>query len=91
MYDRLTSSPFDLGCTSANPDLFFPDDRKELREAQELCAACPFKALCLDLGQEERRTGVWGGRYIKDGRIMERPFNGRYREALSDQMARRTA
>lgn len=45
-----------------NPDLWFSDDWRELKQAKAICEACPLKDAChqyaLDTGQ---RFGVWGG------------------------------
>lgn len=63
--------------TQVDPDVFFPDDRSELLKAQTICASCPVRSSCLEFGQENDETGVWGGWYLKEGYIKKYPFNGR--------------
>lgn len=81
LYDQITGDPSILACKGADPDTFFPENRKELWKAQSLCSACPMKAKCLELGKAEKQTGVWGGQYLKNGQVKLRPFNGQYRQS----------
>ena len=87
LYDQIVGDPDNMSCRNADPDVFFPEDRKELWKAQSLCSSCPVKDLCLELGVTERRTGVWGGKYIRDGKIKARPFNGAYRQTEEFEQA----
>jgi len=48
-------------CTSADPELFFDPDRYHL--ALEVCAQCPVRTQCTQLGRNQE--GVWGGRIHK--------------------------
>lgn len=54
----------DAACVSADPELFFPQDRldPQIRDAKRICARCPAAARCreysLSTGQE---FGIWGG------------------------------
>jgi WhiB family redox-sensing transcriptional regulator len=53
-------------CRNANPELFFPDDKRPSRAqvmaAKLICGGCPVSATCLSWalssGQE---AGIWGG------------------------------
>jgi len=49
------------------PELFHPVDDAALAAAQALCAACPVRELCLDLGRRDE-FGVWGGVLLENGR-----------------------
>ena len=41
---------------------FFPQNRKEEREAHAICSMCPVAEECLDHALEtNERYGVWGG------------------------------
>jgi WhiB family transcriptional regulator, redox-sensing transcriptional regulator len=53
-------------CTAPGVDLawFFPEphDDETAAYAKRICAACPFRAECLDLALErDERFGIWGG------------------------------
>ena len=65
--DLRTASDGDLqgaACTTADPDLFFPEDGDEWseRRAKMICAGCPVRALCL-AGALDRSEpyGIFGG------------------------------
>jgi WhiB family redox-sensing transcriptional regulator len=61
-----------LPCQSA-PDLFFAESPGDLKQAQELCRACPVRQECL-AGALERGepTGVWGGQMFLYGNIIDK-------------------
>lgn len=43
-------------------EIFFSTDRKKMREAKELCVACPVRRECLSNALvNEDRFGMWGG------------------------------
>ncbi len=65
--DLRTASDGDLrgaACTTADPDLFFPEDGDTFseRRAKMICAGCPVRAMCL-AGAIERSEpyGIFGG------------------------------
>lgn len=51
-----------------DPDFFHPVDDAGLAAAQEFCAGCPVRALCLDLGRARDEYGVWGGVLLEGGK-----------------------
>ena len=66
-------TPLDPGLAWAcadhpDPELFHPVDDAALTAAQELCAACPVRELCLELGQRRDEFGVWGGVLLESGK-----------------------
>ncbi|MHB8318061.1 MAG: WhiB family transcriptional regulator [Acidimicrobiales bacterium] len=61
-------------CAGMDSDLFFPergDSRKIVDTAKELCAGCPVRSECLELGMEEK-FGVWGGTTEQERRKLRR-------------------
>jgi hypothetical protein len=42
---------------------------EEARATDEMCSRCPVRANCLRAGVQGREQGVWGGVYLKKGRI----------------------
>ncbi|OIJ25771.1 hypothetical protein UG56_016240 [Nocardioides luteus] len=60
-------------CVGEDPELFHPDDLAQLAEAQEVCADCPMRQTCLDLGVARREWGVWGGVLLESGRPRDTP------------------
>ncbi|MFC8935248.1 WhiB family transcriptional regulator [Rhodococcus sp. NPDC057135] len=66
----VTASP----CQSHNPDLWFSTTRSELTRAMMLCRSCPRSQRCfLDALDRGETAGVWGGRYLVDGKIAALP------------------
>ena len=60
-------------CRDKDPDIFFPDDRKETREAIAICGTCPVRSECLEYAIEaDIRFGVWGGLSDKQRRRLIR-------------------
>ena len=61
-----------LPCQLA-PDLFFAERPEDLKQAQELCQACPVRQECL-AGALERGEpcGVWGGKMFLYGNIIDK-------------------
>ncbi len=51
-----------------DPDLFHPTDDAGLAAARALCADCPVRALCLELGLRRDEYGVWGGVLLENGK-----------------------
>lgn len=83
--DWMTSAP----CASADPDAWFPEDGDVPREAQRICATCPYKAPCA-LGAIERgeRHGVWGGYTYRGLLKLRRELDGPVRLADAPAMRR---
>ena len=49
-------------CTTAEPELFFPEKGGTVRPAKAICADCPVAVECLDYAlANDLRIGVWGG------------------------------
>jgi WhiB family transcriptional regulator, redox-sensing transcriptional regulator len=51
-------------CLGMDPAVFHPEphDRDAVASAKAVCAACPVRAVCLEIALAEReRYGVWGG------------------------------
>ncbi len=65
-------------------ELFFSDRPAELAKAQEICAGCEIRVLCLGVALEENlEWGVWGGVIFWDGQPFHRR-RGRGRPRHSD-------
>ncbi|WP_374999919.1 WhiB family transcriptional regulator [Aeromicrobium sp. CTD01-1L150] len=65
-------------CENLDPDLFFPSDDATLADALAVCAGCPMRQTCLELGEARAESGVWGGALLANGRHLERvPVRGR--------------
>lgn len=46
----------------ADPDIMYPEDGDESREAKELCMRCPVRQDCLDYAlRNKEEWGIWGG------------------------------
>lgn len=56
-----------------DPELWFPhptdDDKREA--AKNVCATCPIITDCLNYGLATKADGVWGGRWMVNGRIKD--------------------
>ncbi|WP_183099933.1 WhiB family transcriptional regulator [Nocardioides pelophilus] len=50
-----------------DPDLFHPTDDADLAAARAICAGCPVRELCLELGLRRDEYGVWGGVLLENG------------------------
>ena len=50
----------DAACAQVATDMFFPEVGGSNRDAQSICAGCPVRAQCLELGLDED-FGIWGG------------------------------
>lgn len=49
-------------CLDHDPDLWFPDQGHDSREARLICADCPVRAECLDYAVRANELwGIWGG------------------------------
>lgn len=59
-------------CAGHDPEVFDPTDQAALVQAQEICAGCDLRALCLDLGTSRGEWGVWGGVLLDGGKPIEK-------------------
>jgi WhiB family redox-sensing transcriptional regulator len=62
----LPSAPLlpSAACTAADPALFFPETGDAAAEARAvaICAACPVRAACYEMAEQNgERSGIWGG------------------------------
>ncbi|MGA1669584.1 MAG: WhiB family transcriptional regulator [Candidatus Nanopelagicaceae bacterium] len=75
------SHAFVLPCHTADPELFFSDEKSNIARAKSLCTPCPVRSECLKgaLSREEP-CGVWGGELFHEGVVItERRGVGRPR------------
>ena len=74
-----------------DPDLFFSTKPKEVKEAKALCADCPLREQCEELGWGEEH-GIWGGLSPVDRRKLDveryaaAVAGGEYESATFDDM-----
>lgn len=65
LYDRMTAPPGwerEATCVGTDIDMFVEPERF----AEELCAECPVKDLCLDLSKTVKiEVGVFGGKIFR--------------------------
>jgi WhiB family redox-sensing transcriptional regulator len=63
----------DAVCRGMDPNLFMPErgDYWTMQAAKAVCAGCPVKEPCLELGMYEK-FGIWGGMTEKDRRRLRR-------------------
>ncbi|WP_048544116.1 WhiB family transcriptional regulator [Nostocoides jenkinsii] len=60
-------------CIGHDPELWFPITPDGLAEPVAICQTCPRIVDCLNGGIAMQAVGVWGGRYLKNGK----PFDMR--------------
>ena len=61
----------DAYCQSVDPDMFFPEDGQNAREAKKICERCPVTFECLNYALHYRLDdGVWGGTSPRDRRAL---------------------
>lgn len=49
-------------CIDADPEVFFPPEGVNIREARAICATCPVQEQCLEYAIVNKiEFGVWGG------------------------------
>ena len=52
----------DAVCAQVDPEIFFPEDKRDSRMAKEICKTCPVRLDCLEYAvRNEEHMGVWGG------------------------------
>jgi len=61
-----------IPCDSADPELFFSEEKEVIAQAKTLCGGCPMKAKCLTgaLSRAEP-AGVWGGELFDNGQVIQ--------------------
>jgi WhiB family redox-sensing transcriptional regulator len=72
---------YSLPCHSADPELFFSEEKPVIERAKALCAPCPMRSECLKGAfSRQEPCGVWGGELFHEGRVIaERRGVGRPR------------
>lgn len=61
----------DAACTTAPPELFFPDGKNKREQeyaAKVICASCPLINECLKFAIQNRELGIWGGKTEEERR-----------------------
>ena len=68
----LLVKPIEIPCHSADPELFFSEEKEAIAQAKRLCGGCPMKAKCLTgaLSRAEP-AGVWGGELFDNGQVIQ--------------------
>ena len=64
--------PIEIPCHTADPELFFSEDKEVIAQAKTLCGGCPMRAKCLTgaLSRAEP-CGVWGGELFDNGQVIQ--------------------
>lgn len=58
-------------CRGVNPEIFFPVEVNEARDAKIICGECPVKTECLEYALTNKEEyGVWGGATFRERKIM---------------------
>ncbi len=79
-----TAPELDWACAGLEPDQFFPEDDATLALARNVCAGCPLRDICRELGLARGESGVWGGLLLESGKVLERvPAMGRPRSTVA--------
>jgi WhiB family redox-sensing transcriptional regulator len=61
-----------IPCHSADPELFFSEDKEVIAQAKALCGGCPMKAKCLTAALSRAEPcGVWGGELFDEGQVIQ--------------------
>ncbi len=60
-------------CVESDPNIFFPENKKDDREAKEICKQCDVRTECLEFSlQTNQEVGIWGGKNEDERRRMRR-------------------
>lgn len=52
----------DAACRGWDVELFYSEEREDMRAAMRICASCPVRDACRETAMAEREFfGVWGG------------------------------
>ena len=61
-----------IPCHSADPELFFSEEKEVIAQAKALCGGCPMKAKCLTAALSRAEPcGVWGGELFDEGQVIQ--------------------
>ena len=67
----------EAACLGADPELFFPPERRgaaQARKAKAICAGCPVRTECLEYAvRHGERFGVWGGTAEEERNVQAAP------------------
>ena len=58
---------------SAKDDIFFDkyeQDPESAKATDAMCLSCPVQKICLRTGIENGETGVWGGVFLENGKVI---------------------
>jgi len=64
-------------CLGMDTNIFFDkyeDDQSIAKSIDSLCRSCKVNKTCFAVGVSQKEWGVWGGVYLKDGKI-DKEFN----------------
>lgn len=68
----------DAACRDHDPELFFPEQQRDLELAQSLCRTCPALRACEGAVDARIRAagwlglwGVWAGVFYRDGQVTD--------------------
>lgn len=64
-------------CLGMDTNIFFDkyeEDQSFAKSIDSLCNSCPVNKTCFAWGVSQKEWGVWGGVYLKDGKI-DKEFN----------------
>ena len=68
----------DAICRQVDPELWFPGEGDNPRDAKRICARCPVRDACLEYAlAHDERFGVWGGLSGRERRALSRGRTGR--------------
>lgn len=68
--------PYPCRTNGRSPDAWLePSSMKEARTAREICRTegCPIKSACLNQAKQSKEDGVWGGEFLREGKVVDRP------------------
>ena len=60
-------------CVGWDTDLFFEkylEDDEAATDVTKLCLMCPVQKECLNFGRYMKSSGVWGGHWLQNGRVV---------------------
>ena len=67
----------DARCLGMDTNLFFDkyeEDQSLAKTIDSLCGSCQVNRTCFAVGVSQKEWGLWGGVYLKDGKI-DKEFN----------------
>lgn len=67
----------DGACVGIDSNLFFDtyeENQSIAKSIDKMCQTCPVRKTCFAVGVSNKEWGVWGGVYLKDGKI-DKEFN----------------